>query len=122
MMISFKNILKYGIPYKGYAFLNIFFNILYAFFSAMAFVSLMPMLNVLFKTTEKQDVRPLYNGIFKIDDYIKDYLNYYITKQLEINIETTLVFVICIVLLLFFLKNLSNYLALYFITFLRNGF
>jgi len=121
MMISFKNILKYGIPYKGYAFLNIFFNILYAFFSAMAFVSLMPMLNVLFKTTEKQDVKPLYNGIFKIDDYIKDYLNYYITKQLEINIETTLIFVICIVLLLFFLKNLSNYLALYFITFLRNG-
>ena len=60
----------------------------------MAFVSLMPMLNVLFKTTEKLDVKPLYNGIFKIDDYIKDYLNYYITKQLEINIETTLIFVI----------------------------
>ena len=121
MMVSFKNILKYGVPYKVYAFLNIFFNILYAFFSAMAFVSLMPMLNVLFKTTEKQLEKPIYRGIFKIDDFIKDYLNFYITKQLEINIEITLIFVIGIVLLLFFLKNLSNYLALYFITYLRNG-
>ena len=121
MMISFKKILNYGVPYKAYAFLNIFFNILYAFFSAMAFVSLMPMLNVLFKTTEKQFAKPIYKGIFNLDDYVKDYLNFYVTKQLEINIETTLIFVIGIVLLLFFLKNLSNYLALYFITFLRNG-
>jgi subfamily B ATP-binding cassette protein MsbA len=121
MMISFKKILNFGIPYKGYAFLNIFFNILYAFFSAMAFVSLMPMLNVLFKTTEKQFEKPIFNGIFNLDDYIKNYLNFYITKQLEINIEITLIFVISIVLLLFFLKNLSNYLALYFITYLRNG-
>ena len=121
MMISFKKILDFGIHYKGYAFLNIFFNILYAFFSAMAFVSLMPMLNVLFKTTEKQFEKPIFNGIFNLDDYIKDYLNFYLTKQLEINIEITLIFVISIVLLLFFLKNLSNYLALYFITYLRNG-
>ena len=75
-MISFKKILNYGIPYKVYALLNIFFNILYAFFSAMAFVSLMPMLNVLFKTTEKKFVRPIYKGIFNLDDYIKDYLNF----------------------------------------------
>ena len=93
-MISFKKILNYGIPYKVYAFLNIFFNILYAFFSAMAFVSLMPMLNVLFKTTEKQFLKPIYKGIFNLDDYIKDYLNFYVTKQLEINIQTTLIFVI----------------------------
>ena len=42
----------------------------------MAFVSLMPMLNVLFKTTEKQLEKPIYRGIFKIDDFIKDYLNF----------------------------------------------
>ncbi len=121
MMSSFKKILHFGLPYKRYAFLNIFFNILYAFFSAMAFVSLMPMLNVLFKTTETQFEKPIFKGTFYLDNYIKDYLNFYVTKQLEINIETTLIFVISIVLLLFFLKNLSNYLALYFITYLRNG-
>jgi subfamily B ATP-binding cassette protein MsbA len=121
MIYPFKKILKFGLPYKGYAFLNIFFNILYAFFSAMAFVSLIPMLNVLFKATEKQINKPIFKGLFSLNSYIKDYLNYYVTNQLESNVEGTLIFVIGLVLMLFFLKNISNYLALYFITYLRNG-
>ena len=121
MFTSFKKILQFGIQYKGYAFLNIFFNALYALFSALSFVSLIPMLNVLFKTTEKQITPAKYQGIFKIHTYIKDSLNYYVTEQLIENTEGTLVFVIGLVLSLFFLKNSCNYLALFFITYLRNG-
>ena len=121
MFTSFKKILQFGIQYKGYAFLNIFFNALYALFSALSFVSLIPMLNVLFKTTEKQITPAKYQGIFNIHTYLKDSLNYYVTEQLIENTEGTLVFVIGLVLSLFFLKNSCNYLALFFITYLRNG-
>ena len=54
MKSSFQNIIQFGLRYRGYAFLNLIFNALYALFSALSFVSLIPMLNVLFETTEKQ--------------------------------------------------------------------
>jgi len=121
MFSAFKKILQFGVQYKRYAFLNIFFNALYAFFSALSFVSLIPMLNVLFKTTKKQLTPAKYEGILTLQSYVKDNINYYVSERLAENTEGTLVFVISLILCLFFLKNTCNYLALYFITFLRNG-
>ena len=121
MKSSFQNILQFGWKYKGYAFLNILFNALYALFSALSFVSLIPMLNVLFETTEQQIEPAQYQGLFNIHHYIRDSLNFYIASRVEQDPETTLIVVIGLVLSLFFLKNICNYLALYFITFLRNG-
>ena len=121
MKSPFQNILRYGLPYKKYAVLNIVFNAFYALFSALSFVALIPMLNVLFETTEKQTNPPVYSDIFHLQSYIKDSLNYYVTLQLDNNIEGTLLFVIGLVLILFFLKNIFNYFALYVITYLRNG-
>ena len=106
MFSTFTKILKFGAPYKAYAFLNILFNALYALFSALSFVSLIPMLNVLFKTTEKRLSPGKYEGILSLQTYLKDSLNYYVSKQLEQNVEGTLIFVIGIVLGLFFLKNI----------------
>ena len=120
-MSPFRKILHFGLPYKGYAFLNILFNAFYALFSALSFISLIPMLNVLFETTEKQFTPAHWEGIFSLQSYIKDSLNYYISSKLEQDEEGTLIFVIGLVLGLFFLKNISNYLALYFITYLRHG-
>tara|TARA_Y100000385_G_scaffold2275_1_gene2449 strand:+ start:3157 stop:4983 length:1827 start_codon:yes stop_codon:yes gene_type:complete len=121
MKSSFKNILQFGWKYKGYAFLNIIFNIFYAFFSALSFISLIPMLNVLFETTESRIKPASYQGIFNIHHYIRDSLNYFISQRLVYDKEGTLLLVIGLVLSLFFLKNICNYLALYYITFLRNG-
>lgn len=120
-MKSFRKILVFGLPYKMFAGLNIFFNMLYALFSALAFIAFIPMLNVLFETTERVHSRPVYGGITQLEDYIKNSLNYFISQKLEEDIALTLVFVIALVLVLFLLKNLSNYFAMYFITFLRNG-
>ena len=117
----FQTILGFGIPYKKFAFLNILFNTLYALFSALSFVALIPMLNVLFERIETQNIRPAFTDIFHLQNYIKELLNYYVTLQLEKNIESTLFMVIGLVLILFFLKNCFNYLALYVITYLRNG-
>ena len=65
-MKYFKEILKYGIPYKSYIFTNVFFNVLYAFFSALSFVSMIPMLNILFGTTPKITKKPVYEGFSNI--------------------------------------------------------
>jgi subfamily B ATP-binding cassette protein MsbA len=51
-MNYFKKILDYARPYKKYAVLNIIANVFYAFFGTLAFVSLMPMLKVLFGNGE----------------------------------------------------------------------
>ncbi len=120
-MNYFKKILRFAIPYKKYAFLNIFFNILYALFSALSFAALIPMLDVLFKQSEKVYEKPVYEGLGSLKDYFQDYISYRLTSYSDSNEMQALVLVIALVLILFFLKNIFNYLAMYFITFLRNG-
>ena len=105
MKSSFQNILQFGWKYRAYAFLNIAFNALYALFSALSFVSLIPMLNVLFETTEQRIEPAKYQGLFSLHHYLRDSLNFYIATRVEEDPETTLVVVIGLVLSLFFLKT-----------------
>lgn len=121
-MEYFKKILRFAKPYKTYGILNIISNIFYALFSALSFMALIPMLDVLFKPeATKITEKPVYESLGKIVDYGKDYLNYYITSVVGDDIQKALMIVIAVVISLFLLKNLFNYLAMYFITFLRNG-
>ncbi len=120
-MNYFTKVLKYGLEYSYFAVLNIIFNILYAIFSALAFVSFIPMLDVLFKQTKKVYKAPVYSGIGNIREYAENYFNYYISKQLETDISTTLIIVVSIVIFFFLMKNVFNYLALFNITYVKNG-
>ena len=120
-MSYFTRVLKYGIEYYNYGVLNILFNILYAIFSALAFVSFIPMLDVLFKQTKTVYTEPEYVGFNNILEYTEDYFNYYLSNQLETDISSTLILVVGIVIFFFLMKNLFNYLALYNITFVKNG-
>ncbi|MFT4942747.1 MAG: subfamily B ATP-binding cassette protein MsbA [Flavobacteriales bacterium] len=121
-MNYFKKILDYARPYKKYAVLNIISNVFYAFFGTLAFVSLMPMLKVLFGNGEKVLVKPTYQGISKIGDYFEQFSNFFITQRIEAHGEmSALTIMIVFVIATFLLKNFFGYLAMYFITFLRNG-
>jgi subfamily B ATP-binding cassette protein MsbA len=120
-MNYFLKILRFGLPYKRFAFLNILFNILYALFSALAYVAMIPMMQILFGTTPKTKVAPTYEGIGQIKNYLEGFFNYKITQYLEQDSGKALLFIIGMIISLFFLKNIFNYLAMYFITFLRNG-
>lgn len=103
-------------------YLNIFFNILYALFSALSFVALIPMLTVMFGDEKKIYEKPVYQGVFQLKDYLMEYMNYYITTTSDAyGTQYTLNVMIVGIISLFLLKNLFNYWAMYFITFLRNG-
>ena len=120
-MNYFFKILRFGLPYKRFAFLNIFFNILYAVFSALAYVAMIPMMQILFGTTPKTSVPPSYEGIGQIKNYLESFFNYKVTQYMEQDSDNALLFVIGMIISLFLLKNIFNYLAMFFITFLRNG-
>ncbi|MFS4492170.1 ABC transporter ATP-binding protein [Maribacter sp. 2308TA10-17] len=120
-MDYFKKILRFAKPYSKYGYLNIFFNILYALFSALSFAALIPMLNVLFGKDKPITKLPEFTSIGGTKDYIMDYLGYHVTQYAGDDKMKGLVLVIGLILILFLLKNLFNYLAMYFITFLRNG-
>jgi len=117
----FKKILKYAIPYKGYALLNIFFNVLYAFFSALSMIAFIPLLEVLFQNTKKTIIKPEYSEFNSLKSYIEEWLSFQVNYQLSKDVGTTLIYVVSLVIILFLLKNLFNYLALFFITYMRNG-
>lgn len=117
-----KKLSRFIIPYKRYGILNIISNIFYALFSTLAMISLMPMINVLFGEGEKVTEKPIYNGIKHIKSYAEDFINYIITTTSEqYGAQRSLLYMIILIISLFLLKNLFNYLGLYFITFLRNG-
>ncbi len=121
-MKYFRKILHFAKPYKRFAWLNIIANIFYALFGTLAFVSLMPMLKVLFDNSTKITEPPVYEGISHVGDYFEGYMNYFITQKIESSGELyALMIMISIVIATFLLKNLSGYLAMFFITFLRNG-
>ncbi len=121
-MNNFKKIFSFIIPYKKYAYLNIFFNVLYALFSTLSFMSLIPMMQVLFDQTKRNTVEPTYTGIGAFKQFAEDYLSYYITHTTDtFGVGHTLSIMVAVIISIFLLKNLSDYLALFFITFLRNG-
>ncbi|MCO5725322.1 ABC transporter ATP-binding protein [Robiginitalea marina] len=120
-MSYFRKILRFALPYRRYGLLNIFFNILYALFSALSFAALIPMLDVLFEQTREIATKPVYQGIGQLEPFVKGWLYYQVGNVAGEDKMKALVLVIGLVLLLFLLKNVFNYLAMYFITFLRNG-
>lgn len=120
-MNYFRKILTFAGPYRRYGYLNILFNILYALFSALSFAALIPMLDVLFEKSKPITSKPLYTGIGSLESYLKDSLYYQVGNVAGDNKMQALVLVIGLVLILFLLKNFFNYMAMYFITFLRNG-
>ena len=117
----FKRVLKYVFQYRKYFSLNILFSTLYAFFSAVAFLSLMPMLEVLFNGTNNELKRPTLELSNNLGDFIENWLNYQVTSFASNDNQKAILFVVGIVIILFFLKNVSNYFALFFSTLIRNG-
>jgi len=108
--------------FKKHVFFNVLFNLLYALFSALAFVSLIPMLNVLFDKTTIVNKAPVWTGLSGIKDYGEQLLNYNVSRYLEAgNAQMALVIVIALVISTFLLKNLFGYFSMQHMMYLKNG-
>ncbi|MCB0462850.1 MAG: ABC transporter ATP-binding protein [Flavobacteriaceae bacterium] len=117
-----KKLIPFALPYKKYAYLNIFFNVLYALFSTLSFIALIPIFKVIFSDQRVVAAKPVYQGITELKEFGENYLNYFIVDNIEKHGDfKVLMFMVALIIGMFLLKNISNYLAMYFITFLRNG-
>ncbi len=121
-MNYFKKILRYALPYKMYGFLNIGSNIFYALFSVLSFMALIPMLNVLFEKETALRVKPEWSGLKNLKEFVFDSMNYQITHLTDSKGQMiALLYMVGLIIVIFLLKNIFNYAAMFFITFLRNG-
>jgi len=117
----FNRIFSYAWIFRKYFVLNIFSNVFYAFFGTLSMISLFPMLKVLFNQTEQLSSPPEWSGISDIANYSENYLNYFVTLKKAEGNNDVLIFMVGIIVITFLLKNIFNYMSMFFITYLRNG-
>lgn len=117
-MKHLKRVLKFAIPYQKYLVGSILFNILYSLLQVFSVMSMLPILNILFKQSEPIDtsVPPVYSGEKgEYFDYLKESIYYQI--QLYINEYggiKVLAWLCGITAVAFLLRNLCRYLGAYF--------
>jgi subfamily B ATP-binding cassette protein MsbA len=110
---------KYITPYWRYVGLNILFNLLGIFFGLFTITLAIPFLGLLFGTEKPVTSLPDFS---LSAEYMQAAFNYFITGVIqESGREAALIRMSLLVLLMFFLKNLCRYLAMYFLAPVRNG-
>ena len=117
----FNRIFSYAWIFRKYFVLNIFSNVFYAFFGTLSMISLFPMLKVLFNQTEQLSSPPVWSGISDLANYSENYLNYFVTLKKVDGNNDVLIFMVGLIVITFLLKNIFNYMSMFFITYLRNG-
>ena len=65
--------------------------------------------------------KPLFSSALDFKTYVSDRMSFEVTRYAGEDPQRALLLVISLILVTFLLKNLFNYIALFFITFLRNG-
>jgi len=119
-MKSFLKIIKYAVNYKTYALLNILFNILAVVFELLSMLLFVPFLNILFQQSSEVVTEKPSFSLSK--DYFENYFNYTISQLIEDNDKTKVLMFVCILVgVLFLLKNIFRYAAIFFIAVLRTG-
>lgn len=116
---NFRRILHYVKPYWFSVLMNIVFNILAIVFSLFSFSMIVPFLNLLFNPENLTTIKPE----FALDtDTLLAMLDYYVSYIIIVKGQATALIFICILLVVaFFLRNLTTYLALYFMIGARTG-
>jgi len=119
-MKDFLKVTRYILPYKGYALLNIIFNILSAVFSLCSFTMVIPFLGILFNTQEP--VRDMVEMSITDIESMKHNFYYWLTSIIDSQgkFQALLTIAIIVVIATFF-KTATMYLANHFMVPIRNG-
>ena len=118
-MRYFLRIIKYLKPYTPYAVLNILSNIISVLFSLVSLTMVIPFLGILFETQEKvYNPPPLSLSATAIKENFYALVSSVIDDKGKVE---ALMFICILVLVTFFFRNVFRYLALFFLTPIRNG-
>lgn len=122
LMRSVFRIMRYARPYRKYAVLNIVLNILSAIFNLFSLLLFIPFLKLLFQDPNNLvaiSQKPDWNAMgFK--EWFGKYQEYLMSSYImEHGKVGTLLFICISIVVLFFLKNLTRYLAMYFMVVIR---
>ncbi len=119
---NLRKIVPFALHYKKNVVMNVVFNILYALFSTLLMVSLLPTLNVIFEMNTRVDKKPIYKDFGGFKEFAEQWFNYNLTTiSDDYGKDKALLLVIGIVILTALFKNLFNYLAARHVTALKNG-
>jgi ATP-binding cassette, subfamily B, bacterial MsbA len=118
-MNAYKKIYQYIKPYWKHSLLNIVFNVISAVFSLVSLTMVIPFLGILFGKVNMVTIKPALS--FNPTSFI-DYFNYIISDIIATYGKAeALLFICLLVVILFFLKNLFRYLAMFYLANVRNG-
>ncbi|WP_020536103.1 ABC transporter ATP-binding protein [Lewinella cohaerens] len=118
-MKSFWRLLRYLSRYQSLVVAAIGCNILTAVFTVISIPMLIPFFQILFDRTEMAEAPPSEPmGLTNIPEYINYEFTELITTQGQ---ETALAYVCVAIVIVYFLRNIFRYLALYFMAPVRNG-
>lgn len=124
-MKNFLTLLRFAIPYKRYAILNVVFNLLFVTFSLFSFSLLIPFLDILFNKNVADYQLILANAPKALSfsaSSVTTQFNYYIAQTIVLHGKfKALLFVCGFVFGFTVLKNIFRYLAMYIVAPLRNG-
>jgi subfamily B ATP-binding cassette protein MsbA len=115
---NYVRLLRFIKPYKGLAFLSVLFNILTVFFSLFSLTMIIPFLNVLFSQNRNYTLMPWSVSAKSLLNNFNYYLGNYIIEHGQLN---ALMLISLLVVIMFFFKNLTRYLGMYFLVPIRNG-
>jgi ABC-type multidrug transport system fused ATPase/permease subunit len=118
-MKGYFRILRYVLRFRRLALLNLMFNILYALFNLFSILTLIPFLQVIFNSVVVPESAP--EPGFSISGLL-GYVNYHFGAYVAEKGQVQGLFVVCFfITIIFILKNICRYMALYFLAPLRNG-
>ncbi len=122
-MKNFLRILGYVGNYRWLALLNIFFNLLTALFSLVSIAMIIPFLSLLFDkgVSADSEIPPLPDFRPAVGFFIESFNHHFTKIIVEQGKMQALISLCVLVAVIFFLKNLFRYLALYVLATLRTG-
>jgi len=119
-MHNFFKLIKYIKPYKIYALLNLFFNILTILFAIFSLGMMIPLLKLIIGVEGLTLSAPVFDLMNK-DTWLPN-LYYQMSLMIqERGAEHVLVLISIAIIIMFFFKNIFRYLAMWILAPLRNG-
>lgn len=124
--MNFWKLLKRFIPpYKKYAFLSIFFSLLATIFSLFSYMTIIPMLQLLFGVTQSSANYVAWqwsDGLENVIDAVKSNVMYFIAQTIDVAGAGRMLFYLGLFLIVMtLLKTGTSYFASYFIIPIRTG-